>query len=310
MKILRIVLLVLVVLVVAAWLWLRGPDIPYADLEAKYSGPGSGFVDLPGDIHLHYVADGDSSKPVVLLLHGFGDSFTTWEGWTPLLAKDHRVLRIDLPGHGLTRAPEGYHASAPGDVEVVEAFAAAQKLDKFALAGNSMGGGIAWLYAIAHPERLSALVLVDAAGWPLPPSKDLPIAFKLWFLTHIDNTPLIREGLRKDVYDPAKITDAFVARWAEFQRAPGHRAILMSGDFSALGTASDEKLAAIHVPTLVLHGEADGLIPLESGKKFAAAIPGAKLITYPDAGHLPQVEVPARSAADVIAFIDAAGTTH
>jgi len=311
MKILRRVLIVLLVLVVAAWLALRGPDIPYAALEAKYGGAGSAFVDLPGGLHLHYRADGDPSQPVVVLLHGFGDAFTTWEGWTPVLAKAHRVLRLDLPGHGLTRAPDGYRASAAGDVEVVEAFASSQGLTRFALAGNSMGGGIAWLYALAHPERLSALVLVDAAGWPLPPPKDLPLAFVLlkysagrWFLAHIDNAPLIREGLRKDVYDPSVITPAFVDRWAEFQRAPGHRAILMSGDFSALAGASEATLGAIKVPTLVLHGEADGLIPLESSKKFAAAIPGARLLTYPNAGHLPQVEIPARSASDVAAFLD------
>ncbi len=310
MNVLKIILGVLVVLVVVAWLLLRGPDIPYEALEAKYAGSGSGFVDLPGGIHLHFQADGDPAKPVVVLLHGFGDSFTSWDGWVPVLARDYRVLRIDLPGHGLTRAPEGYHASAAGDVEVVDSFAAAQKLTRFALAGNSMGGGIAWLYALAHPERLAALVLVDAAGWPLPPSKDLPIAFVIlkysagrWFLAHIDNKPLIREGLRKDVYDPGVITDAFIDRWAEFQRAPGHRAILMSGDFSALGSATDEKLSAIKVPTLVLHGEADGLIPIESGRRFAAAIPGAKLVTYPKAGHLPQVEIPAQSAADVAAFL-------
>lgn len=300
----------LVALAAAAWLVLRGPDIPYATLEARYGGPGSAFVELAGGVRLHYRADGDPGRPPLVLVHGYGDSFTTWEGWLPALAARYRVLSIDLPGHGLTRAPEGYRLSAEGLAGVVDGFATALALPRFAIAGNSMGGGVAWHYALGHPERLSALILVDAAGWPLPPPKDLPIAFRIlryragrWLLAHIDNRPLIAEGLRKDVHDPAVITPAFIDRWAEFQRAPGHRPILMSADLGSFATASPATLAAIRVPTLVLHGEADPLIPLASGQRFAAAIPGAVLISYPSVGHLPQVEIPAKSARDVLAFL-------
>ncbi len=305
-----VIFAVLVVLLAAAWLKLRGPDIPYAALEAKYAARGSAFVDLPGGVHLHYRADGDPAAPAVVLVHGYGDSGTSWEGWTRALAARHRVLSIDLPGHGLTRAPQGYRLSADDLAGVVDAFATALALPRFAIAGNSMGGGVAWRYALGHGDRLAALVLVDAAGWPTPPPKDLPLAFRIlqyragrWFLAHIDNRPLIEEGLRKDVYDPKVITPAFVDRWAEFQRAPGHRAILMSPDLGSFATASAATLGAIRVPTLVLHGEADPLIPLESGRRFAAAIPGAVLITYPNVGHLPQVEIPEKSVRDVVGFL-------
>ncbi len=309
-KILLVILVALVAIVAVAWLKLRGPEIPYEALDAKYAGAGSGFVDLPGGVRMHYQAAGDPALPVIVLVHGYGDSFTSWEGWTPVLAKERRVLSIDLPGHGLTRSPEGYRASAGGFVSLVDSFATALGLSRFAIAGNSMGGGIAWQYALAHPERLSALILVDAAGWPMPPPKDLPLAFRIlqyrigrWALTHIDNRPLISEGLRKDVYDPAVITEAFIDRWAEFQRAPGHREILMSADLGSLASASDASLAALHVPTLVIHGEVDPIIPFASGERFAAAIPGARLLGYPKVGHLPQVEVPAQSAADVAKFL-------
>jgi pimeloyl-ACP methyl ester carboxylesterase len=312
LKVLLVLGAALAALLAAAWLKLRGPDIPYAALEARYSGRGSAFVDLPGGVRLHYQADGDPVRPPIILVHGYGDSFTSWEGWTRALAAEHRVLSIDLPGHGLTRAPDGYRASAAGLVEVVDTFATALALPRFAIAGNSMGGGVAWHYALKHPERLSALILVDAAGWPMPPPKDLPLAFKIlqyragrWLLARIDNRPLIEEGLRKDVYDPSVITPAFIDRWAEFQRAPGHRAILMSAEFGSFASASESTLGAIRVPTLVLHGEVDPLIPVESGRRFAAAIPGAKLITYPKVGHLPQVEIPARSVGDVVAFLGA-----
>jgi pimeloyl-ACP methyl ester carboxylesterase len=117
---------------------------------------------------------------------------------------------------------------------------------------------------------------------------------------------LIDEGLKTDVYDKALITPAIVDRWAEFQRAPGHRAILMSVDPGAFGRASAAVLRDINVPTLILHGDSDVLIEPASARKFAAAIPGAKVLMYPDVGHLPQIEIPQRSAADAAEFLQAA----
>jgi len=309
-KVLYVILGIVVVLLVAAWLKLRGPEIPFADLEAKYAGTGSAFVDLAPDFRVHYQASGVPGSPVVVLLHGYGDAFTAWEHWAPVLAADYRVIALDLPGHGLTRAPEGYALSGEGLADVLERVTRALGLKSFALAGNSMGGGVAWNYALLHPERLTALVLVDAAGWPHAPTGDAPLAFRIlkypigrWFLAHIDNRPLIESGLKGDVYDPGVITPAYVDRWAEFQRAPGHRATLMSIAPGGFGTATAQRLAALRVPTLVLHGEDDHMIPLADGRAFAAAIPGATLITYPHVGHLPQVEVPERSAHDVAAFL-------
>jgi pimeloyl-ACP methyl ester carboxylesterase len=176
-----------------------------------------------------------------------------------------------------------------------------------------MGGGVAWQLALRHPERINALILVDAAGFPneTPPAK-MPLAFKILqyrlgraLLRNIDNRPLIDEGLKIDVYDKSLITPAVVDRWAELQRAPGHRAILMSVNIGGFGNASAEALRRIKVPTLVLQGENDVLVEPASARKFAAAIPGAKLILYAHVGHLPQIEIPQRSAADVAQFLQA-----
>jgi len=167
--------------------------------------------------------------------------------------------------------------------------------------------------AVRHPGRIDALILVDAAGFPnSKPPAEIPLAFKILqypigraILRNIDNRPLIESGLKTDVYDKTVITPAFVDRWAEFQRAPGHRAILMSVDLKGRTPATAELLGTINVPTLVLHGESDVLIEPESARKFAQAIPGAQLILYPHVGHLPQIEIPQRSAADVAAFLSA-----
>ena len=320
MKILGIVVALLLVIVLVGWLLLRGPDIPYATLEAKYSvnDPASHFVDLPGGYHVHYQDEGSPELPVLVLLHGFGDSYTSWEGWVPELKARRRVITLDFPGHGLTRSPEGTVLSTDLLADYVDSFAATLKLPKFAVAGNSMGGAVAWQLAVRHPDRINALILVDAGGFPNEkPPAEVPLAFKILrypigrtFLQHIDNRFLIREGLRTDVFNKALITPAFVDRWAEFQRAPGHRAILMSVNLGGQTPDLVAKLGTIKVPTLILWGEADVLVEPASARKFAAAIPGSKVITYPQVGHLPQIEIPARSAAAVAEFLDTAAAIN
>lgn len=312
LKVLSIVFAVILVLLGAAWLELRGPDIPYADLEARYRDASSRFVDLPGGFHVHYEDDGDPRSPLIVLLHGFGDSYTSWQGWVRELQGHFHVISLDFPGHGLTQAPAGYQLSGPGLADFVASFAHQLALPKFAVAGNSMGGGAAWQLALRHPDLLDALILVDAAGFPPEkPPTTVPLAFRILqypigraFLRNIDNTPLIEEGVKTDVFDKSLITPAFVARWADFQRGPGHRAILMDINIGAQASATPQLLGSIQIPTLVLNGQNDVLVEPASARKFAAAIPGAKLILYPEVGHLPQIEIPARSAADVAAFLN------
>jgi pimeloyl-ACP methyl ester carboxylesterase len=315
LKVLGIIAVILLVVAAAGWMLLRGPDIPYASLEARYTDASSRFVDLPGGYHVHYQDDGDPGLPVLVLLHGFGDSYTSWEGWVRELKSRRRIVSLDFPGHGLTRAPEDSVLRADGLADFVDSFAAKLALPRFAVAGNSMGGGVAWQLAVRHPERVNALILVDAAGFAntTPPS-EVPLAFRILrypigraFLRNIDNRFLIREGLRTDVYDKSLITPAVVDRWAEFQRAPGHRAILMNVNLGAQSAATAAQLGTIQVPTLILWGEQDPLIEPAAAAKFAAAIPGSKLIYYKQVGHLPQIEIPARSAADVLEFLNTVG---
>ena len=310
-KILGVTAAILILAIIGAWLALRGPDIPFAALDAKYANAQSRFVDLPGGYRVHYQDDGDPSLPPLMLLHGFADSFTTWEGWARELKTQFRIISPDFPGHGLTRAPEGSRLSGEFLADFVDAFAAKLELPKFAVAGNSMGGGAAWQLTVRHPDRVSALILVDAAGFPNDkPSPDMPLAFKILrypigrtLLSKIDNRPLIDRGLKADVYDKSVITPFIVDRFAEFQRAPGHRIILMGVNTGTPGPPAKDLLSAIKVPTLILWGASDPLIEPAAAKKFAAAIPGAKLIIYPNVGHLPQLEIPQRSAADAAAFL-------
>lgn len=304
--------LLLVVAGIGGWLYLRAPDIPAAELAARYARPNSRYADLPGGVRLHYLESGPRDAPPLLLVHGFGDNCFSWDGWTRLLSPRFHVLAVDLPGHGLTQAPADFPAAPDRYADVLAAFLAKRGLANVAVAGNSLGGAVAWQMALRHPDSVGKLILVDAAGWPNETLKTPPLAFRLMrykagrdLIASIDNTPLIRAGLRQDVVDRSVLTEAFIRRWADLQRLPGHRTILMSLNPGAIA-ASKELLAHITAPTLILWGADDRLIDVASAHKFAEAIPHAKLIIYPHVGHLAQVDAPERSARDAAAFLEAA----
>jgi hypothetical protein len=120
-KFLGVVFGLMVLIIVGAWLKLRGPDIPFETLEAKYAQSDSRFVDLPGGYRVHYREDGDPNAPLLVLLHGFADSFTTWDGWVRELKPQFHIISLDFPGHGLTRAPEGSSLNAEALADFVDA---------------------------------------------------------------------------------------------------------------------------------------------------------------------------------------------
>lgn len=299
----------IVVLAALGWLLLRRPDIPFATLEAKYGYADSQYMDLPGGVRAHYRDIGSRAAPVIVLVHGFAASTHAWDGWVRALSDDYRVVVLDLPGHGLTRTPEGYVLRPDGFETVVDDLTLRLGLTRFTLGGNSMGGEAAWAYALDHPDRVERLVLVDAAGWPTP-GRGGGMIFKFLHdpigrrvLKDIEIRPLMAQALRSAYLDPKLVTPALVGRYVDLARAPGHREILLGPRPRRVATAPD--LSAIHVPTLVMFGQDDRLIPAADGEKFHKAIPDATLILYPGVGHLPMEQIPERSAADLKAWLAA-----
>ena len=286
-------------------------DIPYAKLEAKYASPASQFMDLPNGVHVHYRDQGPRDARTVVLVHGFSASLHAWEPWVQRLDRDYRVVSLDLPGHGLTRAPDGYVTSSDANVAVVDQVVTRLGVQHFVLGGNSMGGGVAWNYALAHPEKLDGLVLVDAAGWPSAKrNSGGPVVFKLLanpvgrsLLRNLDPRLMAESGLKQAYYDPKLVTPAVVDRYVDLARAPGHRAILTTQRPSSKAPTTPQTFAAIHTPTLVMTGEQDEVIAAENSESLAKAIPGAKLITYPGVGHVPMEQIPERSSQDLKAFL-------
>lgn len=299
--------LAVVVLLVIGGLALIRPDIPFDQLQQKYRSPTDSYMQMPGGVMLHYRDEGPQNGYTLVLVHGFSASLIDWDAWTAALSTRYRVIRIDLPGHGLTQAPPGYQASVDGYSDLIDAFADRVRPTRFVLVGNSMGGGVAWNFAVRHGGWLEGLVLEDAGGWPHQTAqKGGPIIFKMLqnpiaraVLRKIDIRPLIGQGLRSAFLDPSLVTPAVIDRYADFARAPGHRDILLTiQNRSASGTTVAD-LGRIKVPTLVMHGQEDRLVPFADGQAFARAIPGAVFIAYPNVGHVPMEQIPARSANDL-----------
>ena len=302
-------LVLIVVLATAGWLLLQRPDIPYATLEARYGYADSRYMDLPGGVRAHYRDVGPRDAPVIVLVHGFAASTHAWDGWVPALSKTYRVVVLDLPGHGLTRTGEGYVVRPGGFEAVVDGVTRGLGLTRFTLVGNSMGGEVAWTYALDHPDRVGRLVLVDAAGWPTP-GRGGGMIFKFLanpvgrrVLKEIEIRPLMTQALRSAYVDPKLVTPALIARYVDLARAPGHREVLLGQRPRRVATAPD--LSAIHVPTLVIFGQDDRLIPPADGEKFHKAIPDATLILYPGVGHVPMEQIPDRSVADLETWLAA-----
>jgi len=282
-------------------------DMPLDVLRARWATGASRFVDMDG-MQVHYRDEG--SGPTIVLLHGTSSSLHTWDGWVSELSRHYRIVRFDLPAFGLTGPSPARDYGIDSYAGFVDHVTTRLGLPTFVLGGNSLGGRIAWRYAALHPERVRALVLVDAGGYPSAAS-GRPWAFRLAehhmlprILTHLDPRPLVVDGLRKSYGDPARIQPDVIERYVELSLRPGNREAFI--DRMQTNSPDDStRIASLRTPTLVLWGAKDRLIDPKNAERFLHDIPGAKLVTYDDLGHIPMEEDPERTVRDVEAFLDA-----
>lgn len=302
--------LILLILVVGAVAWFWTPDRDAAELRALYATDASQFVELDNGLIVHVRDQGPRDAPVIVLVHGSSASLHTWEPWVERLSDDYRIVTYDQPGHGLTGpTPDGNYDTA-AFVETAQGVADALGLDRFVIGGNSMGGWVSWNYALAHGERLDGLVLIDASGAPDARPQSVPIGFRIARMPVVSSimqkiTPrsMIERSLRQSVSNQAMIDDQMVDRYYDLIRYPGNRAATLARSRAERTVASPETMAEISVPTLLMWGEEDGLVPLAAGEWFDAHVPDSALIAYPGIGHIPMEEAPDRSAADLRAWL-------
>lgn len=289
-------------------------DLPLEVLRRDYADEASRFVEVDG-MNVHYKDEG--TGPTLVLLHGFASSLHTWDGWVSELRPSFRLVRLDLPGHGLTgpNAANDYRTSTY--VRFLAHFLDRVGVERCSLAGNSMGGGIAWLFTVRHPERVAALILIDAGGAPRGEDEARRDArghggsavMRFIRLPVIDRlvprfTPrfLFKKALREVYADDSKVTDELIDRY--------YRLALRAGNRDAIGARLEQsgedfshQISSIEQPTLVMWGRQDTWIPVAHAARFDAALKSSELIVYDGVGHLPMEEAPARSAADARDFL-------
>lgn len=292
---------------VAVW----APDKPMEDLRQRWAPVPSQFLALDGML-VHVRDEGPREDPLPLvLLHGTSDSLHTWDGWADAVKSRRRVIRFDLPGFGLTGPNRDDDYSIGAYVRFVGAMLDRLGVAQVVLGGSSLGGHIAWETASAMPQRVRRLVLVDAGGYGQPPM-EVPLAFRVarvpglrLGLEYVLPRGLVQASVRSVYGDPSKVTPELVDRYYDMAlRAGNRRALVLLMNMGL--TDESARIRMLTLPTLILWGGRDRLIPLQSGHWFARDLVQSRLVVFEDLGHLPHQEDPQRSVAELLLFLGAA----
>ena len=291
--------------VAAAW----ESDRSAAQLEARWAAPPSTFIDVKGQrVHLRDEGPRADSSPIVLI-HGTSASLHTWDGWAEALRGRRRVIRFDLPGFGLTGPNASGDYSDAAHARFALDVADALGLQRFVVGGNSLGGEIAWRTALLAPQRVERLILVDAAGYAFVP-ESIPLGFRLayspatsWLAEYTLPRALVDSSVR-DVYgEPGRVTPTLVDRYFELTLRAGNRRALAQRLRQFIRGEDAARIRELKLPTLILWGRRDRLIPPDSARRFAADIAGSELVMFETLGHVPHEEDPAATLAPVRRFL-------
>ncbi len=289
---------------VAVW----APDVPLESLTSRWAPPPSQFRVIDGVLtHLRDEGPRADSTPI-LLLHGTSASLHTWDGWTAALIAERRVIRADLPGYGLSvQFPDS--ETTAGYTRWMRALLDSLAITRVIVAGNSLGGRLAWELTVADTTRVVGLVLVDAAGYPST-ATSIPLGFRIARMPVVKHLAkdLLPRGIivssLENVYgDPTRVSDALIDRYYDMARREGNRDALVRRFSSEISSADTLAIARVRVPTLILWGMRDRLIPPSNAERFGRDIAGSRIVRFEALGHVPHEEDPAATVAAVSSFI-------
>ncbi|PKV65603.1 pimeloyl-ACP methyl ester carboxylesterase [Polaribacter sp. Hel1_33_96] len=284
-------------------------DVSLEELKKEYTNEASKFIEIDG-MQVHYRDEGQGFP--IVLVHGTASSLHTWNDWTKDLKKKYRVIRMDLPAFGITGPNKNADYSIENYTYFLQQFLMKINVAKFHLAGNSLGGNIAWNYAAEHPEQIEKLILIDASG--LPTNKPQPAVFKMAKTPVLSSlflyvTPkfFIKKNMEEVYADNSKVTDAIITRYHKMALRVGNRQAFIDRaktDFKLGAKANLEKLKSIQTPSLLIWGAQDSWIPLDNGKQMDRMLTNSKLVILENSGHVPMEENPAESLEALNGFLE------
>lgn len=300
------IVLTILILLVLGYLELRPSRIVSKQkAKADLALPTSHFYQWRG-AEIHYTDEGKGIP--VLLIHGFGGSFRKFQKINDSLKTEYRVLRVDLPGYGLSdQPPVNEHTDF---IELYKSFLSEfvqhLQLDSVYVVGSSMGGMMAWGMAEQNPELVKKLVLLDPAGYDLEKVAKGVAGFltsatgKLLFKKGMP-LQMSRNGEKKSFANPDKASEADIVANNELWNREGNIqaafAMVSSGQFP-----DSNLIKNVQSPTLIVWGKQDKVIPLEHAEKFHRDIANSRLVLYDSCGHVPMLEVPELLAPEIKRF--------
>jgi pimeloyl-ACP methyl ester carboxylesterase len=282
------------------------PDLERAELEKRYFSSSPQIIDVDG-LKVYYKETGPQGAPALLLLHGFGSSLQAWDDWSLKLEQKYRVIRLDLPGFGLTGASPANDYSEEKDLAILTHFVDKLGLEKFSVVGHSMGGKMAWSLAASQPERVQALVLMAPDGFPETKdigTKPYEVPAIMGLIKFVLPKYLVRKSIEPAFSDADALNDALVNRYFDMLRAPGVRGAILERSNQTIYTDPVPRLKAIKAPTLLIWGEQDQMIPSTNAQSYANVLSNSTTVLIPKLGHLLQEEQPEKGLAAVMQFLD------
>lgn len=300
--------IVILVFIIGVLAYLYKRDIPIDVLKKQYTNEKSKFYKIDG-FEVHYRDEGNKNDSIPLvLIHGTSSSLHTWDSIVPALSNKKRVIRLDLPAFGLTGPHPQRDYSIDFYTQFIDAFLNAIGVQQYIIAGNSLGGSIAWNQALRYPNKVKQLILINSGGYPKKNEKG-NIGFKL------ASTPIVGDILLKftprgiikksveDVYsDKTKVSDELVQRYFDLLLRAGNRQATLD-IFKQRKSGGSEKIKNIQTPTLIIWGEDDQLIDVSNAYLFHKDILNSKLAIIPKTGHVPMEENPSALLKAINQFI-------
>tara|TARA_B100001121_G_scaffold77728_2_gene68909 strand:- start:1221 stop:2195 length:975 start_codon:yes stop_codon:yes gene_type:complete len=281
-------------------------DISKESIEAKYLLESSDFIEIDG-VNIHFAIDG--SGPDLLLLHANYANLIDWNPWVNLLKDHYRVIRIDIPGHGLTAADPSNDYSMQRTIFLLEGFLNAFEVQKLSIAGASLGGTIGLHYTRRNPEKVENLILVSPGalnprirGRNEPVKLPKPFEIIAYFTPRLITESLLRGGFG----DPENVTEELIDRWYDLLLREGQRDAQIARVNQYVSGDIDQVLSEVRAPALIMWGKKNNVVPVDLAYEMKDMMKNSlriEMIIYESGGHQLVQELGIQTGKDALQYL-------